>query len=218
MSIPQEQLDAMLAAANRAAVNDDVPDYQPPGESANGKARPARPGDPDPSRFSWHDLGPEGIRNCEEYTMPGGKSLFVFPLSSKEAATLLRWSAAAHVGASQDSTPQEQRTAAAAAGFEIMAMQVALCCYMDRERKSPCFDRGDVPALTKHLPVEVVKEIVELSTALARRPTRETLAPFFSAAESSLRNWLAACGSSTDCPPGLKDETTDLLSRWPEWS
>lgn len=215
MGIPQEQLDAMLAEATRAANANEAPRYgmAPAAAPSNGQAQPS-----DPDAFSWQDLHGIASRSCAEFPMPGGKRLWVFPFSGGlvHDLTLRSGGLSLNLSPSDDAAARDAKVRAAS--IELQAHQVQLVCFKDKEGRQPCFGAGHVPAILAELPYATIKAICELSEKLATGPTREELEPFFGRAHDCLRNWLAACGASDDLPAGLKEETTEMLSRWPEWS
>jgi hypothetical protein len=212
-----EQLDAMLAEANRAASVNEVPRWgvgAPAAQPPNGHTQL----DDDPDAFCGADLHGIASTSCERFPMPGGKHLWVFPCSGEvaHALTLRSGGLELRIDPGDDLIARDAKVRAAS--IELQAHQVQLVCYRDRAGKRLCFGAGQVPAIMAELSHTTIAAICELSNRLATGPTKEELAPFFNRAHDCLRNWHGASERWDDSPAGLRDETTALLSQWPEWS
>lgn len=210
MNIPQEQLDAMLAEANRACRENDMPRY---GEPVNGRAQGiSQP--PDPEVFDRRDLRSGKLRRIEEFPMPGGKKLFVAASSGRTVSDVLlgRGSVPERLRVRPGDTPWDAEGKYQAIAVYLLAVQVTMICYRDPEGRIPCFELEDAGGILEELGYTLIKSIVEFSERLQEMPRKEDLESFFTVAArtSAMLRLLPAC--SIESIPGLAEALAEFDS------
>jgi hypothetical protein len=182
-------------------------------EEPNGKEE----GRPDESlSFTSSDLTGEDVRVCREFPMPGGKKLYIFPLSQSESRTLAFWSRKINVKIEAEDTPNVRASKIQQIERELSAYQAVLCCYQDEERKKRCFREEDAEKLMQGLRGTRVERIKQISDQLSGEGIDlgfGDLQAFFGRVLECLEGWLSVSATWEDCPVDSVMRTRILISQ-----
>lgn len=203
----EARLQEVIAAASENRIPfDDRRDHAP--GDPKGEAREGI--------FTAADLTGEALAEAVKKTVRG-KKLYVHPLSPYDAKMLYRW--ALHpLDEEEDGDPRDPARLQAKIAMQNVDMQTYQAILVCKQGPEPnalrCFSRADSRAIQKYLGYGTIKEICRISDDLSG--DQETLQPgiarFFGCTLSVLQSCSGVLRTSTDCPPGLRENLTRLQS------
>ncbi len=169
--------------------------------------------DEDLDLFSPADLTPGVLRLGVRYQIPNSqKFVWVHPTSGYDAELIINWGARGKAplepGLERQPNP----------GGEIIDPLVnqCICCLRDGPQQGArrIFDLRQAPALKAMLSYETLTEIVKLSGSLGTgtEALGEAARGFFGVIEGVLSSVPGVLDTCEDCPDGLKDRVTLVLS------
>lgn len=206
---PEDERQAALAKAQRVATYG--PDPAPPVGVETAPAAPANTDEEAAAElFSAADLAAY-IAPAERYVMPGGKALWVHPLSLDEVV----WVNAQALKAVRRTPPADDGEAQLQTQAWVQVFQVVACCRKGADAAAgTVFGPEDAEKLRRNRGWwESIQQIAALSDRLGSEsvPLDGILAGFFGAMES----WLTTCSSPSNTgSPGISPEVAGACGQF----